>query len=183
MTNRLKTVQTPRLILVCGKDAVRISEIISDILNYCSYNTLIDCFTENTDFIISTHSDDVLKYKNVTADTAVFDKQSELPENIISCFINKVTSYEYCFERYGDESENFRTYSCENYDAEIMAKNISREDNITQFDVIDSGILIRVKINNTVYSVHDVLVCTAALVATGIPVAPILEYFSISDRK
>ena len=34
MTNRIKTVQKPKVIMVCCRDSERISEIISDILNF-----------------------------------------------------------------------------------------------------------------------------------------------------
>lgn len=183
MTNRLRTVQNPKLILVECSEAVKISEIISDILNYCSYNTVVDSFDKNTDFIISTDRNSIIRYKNVITDTVVFDEKSEISEEVVSLFANRVTSYEHCFVRYNDSQEKILTYSCENYAAEVTARNISAEDNITSFDIIAQGILIRVRTGSKIYSVMEVLMCTAVLVAAGIPVASILRYFTDFDKK
>lgn len=182
LTNRLKTVQNPRVILIDCDNVLRISEIISDILNYCSYNTLIDCFSENTDFIVLTNKENLV-WKNVIADTVTFDNKSKLDEEIINKFRSKVTSYEYCFSKYDEEAEGFLTYSTENYDAEVMCRNISMTDNTTSFDIIEAGILSRVRIHNNLYSVQEVLICTCTLIATGIPIASILGYFNACDEK
>lgn len=182
LTDRLKTVQSPRIILVDCDNAIRISGIISDILNYCSYNTLVDCFSENTDFIILTHAKKPI-CENVIADTVTFDEKSVLSEEFISQFRNKVTSYEYCFGKYGDEAEGFLTYSADNYDAGVMFRNITVTENITSFDIIDDGILSRVRIHNNLYSVQEVIVCTCTLIATGVPIASILGYFNTYEEK
>lgn len=49
MTNRIKTVQNPRLIMIISENGKRIGDIVSDVLNFCSYNTCIDDFSQNTD--------------------------------------------------------------------------------------------------------------------------------------
>ncbi len=183
MTNRIKTVQKPRILLIDCNNAKKISEIVSDILNYCSYNTIINSFRENTDFIILTDGKLFLDGSKFIADTVMFDKTSVLSDNEIHRFRNCVTSYEYCLEKYGDNFQGIMTYSSENYDAKLMSRNINIDGNITSFDIIHDGILIRAKIQNNLYSLEDVLICTCTLAATGIPIAAILRYFNSSAEK
>lgn len=183
MTNKLKTVQNPRLILVDCDNAFRISNIISDILNHCSYNTLIDCFLENTDFVILTHNKDYSDFSELIADTVVLDEKSESNENVITAFKNKVMSYEYCLYKYGEDVKGFTTYSYDHYDTDVMCKNIIVKGNITSFDIINDGILSRVRISTNMYSIKEVLVCTCILIATGIPIASILGYFNAYEGK
>lgn len=184
MTNRIKTVQNPKLILVACKNSERIADIISSILNFCCYNTCIDNFSENTDFVIANYSDKFTIPQDTIADTVLFDRSSALSDSDISRFRNKVTSYEYSLKRYGEYAENIFTYSLENYDADVTHRNKSiTTDGKTVFDVIGTGILSRVHIKNSAFSVEEVLECTAALIAAGIPIASILGYFNSSDEK
>ncbi len=183
MTNRLKTVRVPRLILVECENELKISQTISDILNYCSYNTTVNCFTENTDFIISTDRESVRYAENIIPSTFVFDNDTDIQNKILSGFAKKVALYECCIGRYDESGDDFLTYSSENYDADVTARNISVNGGATLFDIIDEGILSRVRLKGDKYSVNDVLICTAALVATGIPVASILGYFNHFAEK
>ncbi|MDD6488391.1 MAG: hypothetical protein PUG48_01055 [Clostridia bacterium] len=184
MTNRIKTVQNPKLILVACKNSERISGIISDILNFCCYNTCIDNFSENTDFIIKNHSENFTIPKDTIACTVIFDGTLDLSDSVILKFRNKATSYEYCLKKYGEDVRTILTYSSENYDADVTYRNKSTDsDGAAVFDIIGTGILSRVHLKNSVFSIDEVLVCTAALIATGIPIASILGYFNASEEK
>lgn len=184
MTNRIKTVQNPKLILVACKNSERISGIISDILNFCHYNTCVDSFSENTDFIIANYSEKFTIPKDIIADTVIFDGSSDLNDEIITKFRNRATSYEYCLKKYGEDVRNILTYSSENYDADVTYRNKGiSPDGAAVFDVIGTGILSRVRLENSVFSIDEVLVCTAVLIATGIPIASILGYFNSYDDK
>lgn len=184
MTNRIKTVQNPKLILVACKNSERISDIISDILNFCCYNTCIDDFSENTDFVIANYSKNFTIPDNAIADTVISDGSFALSNGIVSGFRNKATSYEYCLKKYGEGVRNILTYSSENYDADVTYRNKSTDsDGTAVFDIIGTGILSRVRLKNSVFSIDEVLVCTAALIATGIPIASILGYFNASNEK
>lgn len=177
MTDKLKPVQSPRVILIQCKNSKRISEIISDILNCCSYNTLVDCFATNADFIISVNKNNINKDADVIKNTIFFDDGS-IDEKLSNEFCNKVMSYECCLKNYGDIPKEIMTYSSENYKANITARNIIKTKNNISFDVIGQGILSRVRIYSNKYSVEDVLICTAVLVATGMSIASILGYFN-----
>ncbi len=177
MTNRLKTVQNPRLILIAGKNSKRIAGIVSDILNYCSYNTCIDDFSENTDFVIENPESDADCPDNIIADTLLFDENSAIPSGRMSDFREKVTSYENAMKLFGEESEGIITYSADNYGADVACRNLSESDGTTSFDIIGNGILSRVNIIDGKYSVEEVLACTGVLLAAGLPLASILGFF------
>ncbi len=183
MTKEIKTVQNPRLILVLCENAERISEIISDILNNCSYNTCIDRFTENTDFIISGRICAAECSEDIIADTVVFDKYPNTVKDVVSKFKNRVTSYECCCGSHADESVPALTYSRDNYSADITCRNIGNQKGKTVFDIIGSGILGRIRMNSESYTVDEVLLCTAVLTVTGVPLASILNYFNSLDEK
>lgn len=183
MTSKIKTVQKPRQIFIACKNMNRISEIIFDILKFCSYSTYKDVFSENADFIISKYSENFKLNENVIADTIIFDESCNIDDNSIFKFRNIVASYEYCSQKYGDDEQKLLTYSKENYDADVTCRNIVNDDGITVFNIIITGILSRVRISNKIFSVEDVLICTAVLIATGIPMASVLEYFNTSNEK
>ena len=73
--------------------------------------------------------------------------------------------------------ERMISFSGENYSADVACRNISTQGDITVFDIVSGGILSRVRINSSIYSVSDVLVCTAVLIAAGIPIASVTGYF------
>ena len=175
MTNRMKTVQNPRLILAVCQNARRISEILSDILNYCSYNTCIDSFSENTDFILSTKSGTECP-EGVIADTVIFDQS--VSNEVFSGFKKKVTSYEHFYSVHKEEPISVITYSLDHYSADVTFRNIKEQNETTVFEIIVNGILSRVRINNRRYSLEEVLQCTAVLTATGIPLASIISFFN-----
>ncbi len=177
MTNRIKTVQKPKVIMVCCRDSERISEIISDILNFCSFNSSINDFSENTDFVIETDCCCETPDGDVIYDTAVFDGSSEIPEKKLSVFRSKVTDYENAMRIYGDDPEDVITFSEENYCADVACRNITAEDGNVSFDIIGNGILSRVSIVSGRYSIQEVLACTGALLSAGLPLASVLEYF------
>lgn len=179
MTNRIKTVQNPRLILAVCQNARRISEILSDILNDCSYNTCIDSFHKNTDFIISTKSEAECP-NDVIPDTIIFDESTDknIADKAVNAFKKKVTSYEHFYSANEDEQMSVITYSLDNYSADVTFRNIKEENGITVFDVIVNGILGRVRVNSTLYSLKEVLQCIAVLTATGVPLAPITSFFN-----
>ena len=178
MTNRVKTVQNPKMILVACKDSERIAGIISAVLNECKYNTCIDDYYLNTDFIIVNYSERTEYPDDVIADTVVFDGEHDIEESDVSRFRTKVGTYEYAYKRYGDDSKSVLTYSAENYAADITCRNISLTCSGTAFDIIDNGILSRVNIGTNLYTVDEVLVCTAVLTATGVPLASVIGYFN-----
>ncbi len=175
MTNRIKTVQTPRLIMIDCKNGDRIADIVSDILNFCSYNTCIDDFSLNTDFIIETPQFKGERPENIIADTILFDSADELKP--AEEFRSRVTSYENAMQFYGEDNDDIITYSAENYGADVACRNKSEKNGIAAFDIIGNGILSRVNIINGKYSVDEVLACTGVLLATGLPLASIINYF------
>ncbi len=174
MTNGVKTVKYPRMILLNCGEADRLSEIISDILKFCSYNASVDGLEENTDYIISKSYDDIIDNDGIIADTVLSDC---VEENEILRFRRIVTPYEKAAE--SEESEKkLLTYSAENYSADVTCRNISTQGDSTVFDILSGGILSRVRINSSIYSVSEVLICTSVLIAAGIPLAAILSFFN-----
>ena len=176
MTNRIKTVKYPRLILLRCENADRLSELISDILNYCSYNTCIDDFSENTDYVICRGACAQEPPAEVIADTALAEGEhlNRMEEN---GFRRLVASYEEAPEL-SEGSDRLLTYSSENYAADVTCRNILTQGSDTVFDLVSSGILSRVRIKNQMYSVCEVLVCTSVLLAAGIPLASVVSYFN-----
>ena len=179
MTNRIKTVQKP--ILVCCRQSERLSEIISGILNFCSFNSSIDDFTENTDFIIATESSECLSSDQVICDTAFFDGTAAPLAEKLTAFRQKVTDYENAMKLYGEAPEDVLTYSVDNYSADVACRNIVNENGTTSFDIIGKGILSRVSIVSGKYSAEEVLACTAVLLSAGLPLASVLEYFRYEE--
>ena len=146
MTNRIKTVQCPRVILVATENGEKLAQMISEIMNYCTYNTVIDDFSENTDFVIESEGFDVNCPENTVADTVVFDE---------SCCI-----------------------SGENYGADVACRNMTSDGTRISFDLIGNGILSRLSFDSSRYTVEDVLACTGVLIATGMPMASVLNFFA-----
>ena len=175
LTNRIKTVKYRRMIFFRCECAARICRLISDILNSCSYNTSIDDLSEETDFILYCSEKVPELPADVIADTALVT-----PDNIGSVsdmgFRRTVMRYEDIDESLEDD-ERMISFSGENYSADVACRNISTQGDITVFDIVSGGILSRVRINSSIYSVSDVLVCTAVLIAAGIPIASVTGYF------
>lgn len=176
MTNRLKTVKYPRLILLRCKDADRLSGLISDILNYCSYNTCIDDFTENTDYVISSSGCSDEDMGGVIADTALAsgEELQELRRNGFRKLVAPYGEASYLMEN----EDGLITYSGDGYSSDVTCRNIKVSGDTAVFDIESSGILGRVRINRRVYTIYEVLVCTSVLLAAGIPLASVISYFS-----
>ena len=176
MTNRIKTVQYPKLIFVMCKNSERISELISDILNFCSYNSCIDVFSENTDFVISGSvcGDEIPD--GIIADTAIVDETCSCLDKT-SVFRKIAAPYEFAASGLEDD-ERLLTFSVDNYSADVACRNISVHGDSTVFDVVSGGILSRARIDSSLYSVEEVLTCISVLIAAGIPLAPVLGYFN-----
>lgn len=177
MTNRIKTVNNPRLIMIACENGKRIGDIVSDILNFCSYNTCIDDFSLNTDFVIETpdyHGDCP---ENIIEDTILFDGSYDSQAKSMGGFRTKVTSYENALKVYGEDPHDVMTFSSENYGADVACRNISEKNGTAAFDIVGNGILSRVSIIDGKYSVEEVLACTGVLLATGLPLAAIINYF------
>ncbi len=177
MTNRIKTVQNPRLIMIISENGKRIGDIVSDVLNFCSYNTCIDDFSQNTDFVIETPDYSGERPDNIIEDTVLFDSAPLDNEELFGKFRQRVTSYENAMELYGDTSGDIITYSRENYGADVACRNITEKNGITAFDIVGNGILSRVNMIAGKYSVDEVLGCTGVLLAAGLPLASIINYF------
>lgn len=182
MTNRIKTVQNPRAILIACKNSKRIAEIISDILNFCSYNTCIDDFSQNTDFVIENRDYDDNCPENVIADTILFDGDCEIDEDRMMQFREKVTSYENAMRLYGDDFSGVITFSADNYGADVACRNVSEDNGTASFEIIGNGILSRVNIIDGKYSVEEVLACTGVLLAIGMPMASVLSFFDYEEK-
>lgn len=177
VTNRIKTVQNPRLIVIACNNGKRVGNIVSDVLNYCKYNTCINDFSQNTDFIIEDP-----EYKgghpcNVIADTILFDDSSKLSCDSVMGFRSRVTPYENAMRIYGEDVKDVLTYSSEHYGADVACRNITEKNGSAAFDIIGNGILSRVNISEGKYSVDEVLACTGVLLAAGLPLASIINYF------
>lgn len=174
MTNKVKTVLNPRLILIDSENAARIGSILSDILDRCGFNTCIDDYTLNTDFVIATDSSYTPEAEALIPDTIYFDKTMPQQQD---GFRHRITSYENALEQFGSESGNVVTYSAENYDAAITCRHQQSKDGILTFDLVGKGILSRVSVTAGKYTVEEILACTAILLAAGLPLAAVLEHF------
>ncbi|MBQ3928529.1 MAG: hypothetical protein II711_00350 [Clostridia bacterium] len=182
MMTRTGTVPTSRMILIACGNAKRISRVMEDILSSCSYNVKTDDFEGNTDFVIYVCADGSHIPDGLIPEVVVFDEANRIEENCLESFKYKITSYE-CYSRYYHEemtekSTSFITYSPDNYSADITCRNLCNSDNMAMFDVIANGILSRVHISRDDYTVEDVLLCTAALTAEGMPLDSVLGYFN-----
>ncbi len=174
MTNKMKTVQKPRLIFLNCEDSQRLAELISSILDFCSYNNCIDDFSENTDFVIETSKYNGECPENVIADTVLYDEKHSNEWQRIGRFRQKVTAY----ENIGNDENEVLTYSTDNYGADLACRNISRCGNTATFDIVGNGILSRINIDKDKYSVEEVLACIGVLTASGLPLAAISGYFT-----
>lgn len=183
MTNRIKTVQNPRLILLACKNAERIGGMISDILNYCRYNTCINDFSENTDFVIENKGYNDPHPDGIIADTVLFDDSSNISTERISEFREKVTSYEYATELFGEDMNGVITYSADNYGADVACRNITENDGRLSFDIVGNGILSRINITEGKYTVDEVLACMGVLLAAGMPMASISGFFDNEEGR
>ena len=178
MTNRIKTVQYPRVVLVAMQNPDRIIEMISDIMNYCTYNTVIDDFSENTDFVIETESFDINCPENAVADTLIFDESCRLDRERIAGFRQKVTPYENVGSISQEESEGLITYSLENYGADVTLRNVTEENGRASCDLLCGGILSRLSFDSSRFTGEEVLISIAALLAAGMPMASVLNFFA-----
>ncbi len=172
MTNKMKTVQRPRLIFLACKNSQRLAELISGILDFCSYNNCIDDFSENTDFVIETSGYNGECPKDVIADTVLYDEENS--DRCISGFRQRVTAY----ENIGTDENNVLTYSAHNYGADLACRNISECCNTVTLDIVGNGILSRICLDKDKYSVEEVLACMGVLIASGLPLAAISGYFT-----
>lgn len=182
MTNSIKTVQNPRVILVALQSPERIMSLLSDILNVCSYNTCINDFSKNTDFVIASESFDSECPENAVADTVLFDGKCTVSSERLRDFRTRVTPYENAIDIYGCDPEDVVTYSAENYGADVAVRNLTKENGAASFDIIGNGILSRVNVIDSKYSVEDILICTGVLLAAGLPMASIIGYFDSEEE-
>ncbi len=173
MTNKMKTVQKPRLIFLACENSQRLAELISNILDFCSYNNCINNFSENTDFVIETLGYGEEYPENVIADTVLYDggycRNKHLGE-----FRQRVTAY----ENIDSSEDEALTYSTDNYGADLACRNISEYDNTMTLDIVGNGILSRISLDKNKYSVGEVLACMGVLTASGLPLAAISGYFT-----
>lgn len=177
MTNRMKTVQNPRLIVIACDNGKRVGDIVSDALNYCCYNTCINDFSQNTDFVIENPEYEGACPEHVIADTILFDNDSKYSRDCVGHFRSRVTSYENAMRLYGEDPQDVITYSSRNYGADVACRNLSEKNGSAAFDLIGNGILSRIHIVEGKYSVDEVLACTGVLLAAGLPLASIINYF------
>ncbi len=175
MTNRLKTVRYKKLIRIKRKDGKRIAGLLSQILDNCGFNTCIDDFSENTDYVITSETADSDVPEDVIHDTIVYDDPAEGPS--AEGFRAAVTDYVNAVSE-DEDGPNYVTYSDTNYAADVACRNVSVQGSETGFDIVCGGILGRARIDNGRYSVEEVLVCAAALTASGVPMASVLEFFN-----
>ena len=168
MTNMIKTVQNPRLILLDCRNSHKLAEIISDVLNFCSFNTCIDDFTQVTDFIIENADSGTYCPENVIADTVLFDENSKMTRDKISTFREGVTSYENAMSFFGNDGEGIMTYSSDNYGADVASRNYTENGGT-------------VNIINGKYTVDEILACTGVLLAAGMPLASVLSFFEYEE--
>ena len=181
MTNMIKTVQNPRLILLDCRNSHKLAEIISDVLNFCSFNTCIDDFTQVTDFIIENADSGTYCPENVIADTVLFDENSKMTRDKISTFREGVTSYENAMSFFGNDGEGIMTYSSDNYGADVASRKYTENGGTVSFELVGGGILSRVNIINGKYTVDEILACTGVLLAAGMPLASVLSFFEYEE--
>ncbi len=175
MTNTIKTVQYPKLILVICRNHQRMVELIADVLNYCSFQTGVEELSDHIDFLISQDAA-FAQTKGVIADTALVDETCK-DLSVLAGFRRVTAPYEASFT----ESEKIRkliTYSADHYSAEVRCRHLEIQGEEAVFDVVCGGILSRVRINTALHTVEEVLACTSVLTAAGIPLAAILGYFN-----
>ena len=178
MTNRIKTVQCPRVILVATENGEKLAQMISEIMNYCTYNTVIDDFSENTDFVIESEGFDVNCPEDTVADTVVFDESCCISGDRLAQFRERVTSYENALRVFGADGDDVLTFSGENYGADVACRNMTSDGKRISCDLIGNGILSRLSFDSSRYTVEDVLACTGVLIATGMPMASVLNFFA-----
>lgn len=178
MTNKLKTLQCPRVVLVATGNSRKLTSIISDVMNYCTYNTLIDDFSENTDFVIESEEYDRNCPENAVADTVIFDNNCSLSDERLRAFRERITSYENSMKLDLAEGEKVTTYSSENYGADVACRNLTYDGGKASCDLIGNGILSRLTFDSRKYTADEILACTGVLLAAGMPMAAILNYFS-----
>ena len=181
MTNKIRTVQNPRLILLDCKNSHKLAQIISDILNFCKFNTCIDDFSEITDFVIENADSGIERPENVIDDTVLFDNNSSLSRDLIKGFRESVTPYENAMKFFGEDNDRVITYSSENYGADVASRNYAENGGTVSFELIGGGILSRVNVINGKYTVDEVLACTGVLIAAGMPLASVLNFFEYEE--
>lgn len=68
------------------------------------------------------------------------------------------------------------SYSMDNNEADLIAKNINPQGDKTMFELLGTGVIGRVKLSNSSgFSAELVLAVSSALIAMGIPLASVLD--------
>ncbi len=178
MPSEIDSAKDNRLILVLCQNAAKICRMLSEVLTYCSYSTGDGTAVKNADFILS--DDPELSCDGMIRETVLFDETVSVEKELL-LFQNKITSYE-CSVNLKEEGLSVVTYSPDHYSADVRCRNLSGNGSSNVFDVIANGILSRVQADKEKYSVEDVLVCTAVLTASGLPLASVLGFFIKNSR-
>ncbi len=181
MTDVIRTVRNPKLILVACKNSERIAAIIASVLDACSYSTGINECRCDTEFCIATAGSAAQIPQNAIPDIVVFDGERELPETDLSRFRKLVGTYEYAGAKKSAAACSVLTYSYENEDADVSCRNITENEQLTAFEIVDSGILSRIRIDPRLYSVDEVLICMAVFTAMGVPIASVSSFFNLTS--
>ena len=176
LTDKVKTVKYPRLIWLRSGNTARLGSLLADILEHCSFSSCEDNLSDSTDYILYRQEELPGFSGGLSADTALVDRSSAGKAGTEG-FRRLVMAYEDLPDSLENDSRLI-TYSSENYSADVTCRNISAQGDSTVFDIVSGGILSRARINSSVYSVDEVLVCTAVLLAAGIPLASVLGYFN-----
>lgn len=181
MTNEMKTVQAPRLILLDCEYAEAAAEIIDSVLRACTYRTSREISSHPADYVISTRKSVSTLPEHLFFDVVLFDENSTITNAEIERFRKKVTSYENELNRFGEEMDGFVTYSEKNYGADVTVRNLSERGGTLSFDLVGGGILSRL---NGVrgFSAETVIASAAVLLEAGLPLAAVMNYFDHGEE-
>ena len=157
------------------RNADKYSQIICKALVSCGCSAGTDSSDADTAFVLLNGRSIGEDNRDVSADIIVFD-DSSCEADEISRFRIAVTDYENARHLEGKLSNAF-TFSEEHYGAELACRSVSRQDDGLAFDIVSGGILSRVRVKRDDLSVRDVLLCTAVLIAAGIPIASVVSCF------
>lgn len=178
MTDRIKTMEATRLILLKCKEAPRSARLIAEVLQQCGYRACgADC-TEETDYVITDRFEPETLPEWLIPDTAAFDR-SHADVAVDGRFRMTVADYAALDSEQDDDDPRLFTYSADHYAADLTCRNVqTRYDGMLVFDIVSGGILSRVRTAAGRYTVDEILFCTAVLAAAGVPLASVLGYLN-----
>lgn len=178
-----------RLITVSGKNANDGAQLLTKILRSCDFRVsflgslnnaweeALSIASNICDFVVFTIEafEEPLPDMFVPEIALFLDDVKTVDEKYISLFKNVILPYEQK-RMMPKDNKSLLYYSVTNDSADLIAKNINPQQDVTVFELLGTGVIGRVRLpKKSGFSVELVLSVSSALIAMGIPLAAVLN--------